>query len=122
VRQGELIVGSEDEPYEGHAEIRVYGDPNAETIAPSMMTEFGNKGLFNVNKVHMYGKSRDQRARLRSKAYKGDTTIQVDTGLDWVQWDSIALMPTAVQNDHVDYRVIESYDASSGIVTLTEPL
>ena len=55
VRAGELIVGSKEEPYNGFAEIRVYGDPNAETIAPSMLTEFGNKGLFIVNKVEMYG-------------------------------------------------------------------
>jgi hypothetical protein len=75
VRQGELIVGSPEQPYEGHAEIRVYGDPNAETIAPSMLTEFGNKGLFIVNKVEMYGKDRDQSARLKDTAYNGDLTI-----------------------------------------------
>lgn len=49
-------------------------------------------------------------------------TIQVDMGLDWVQWDTVALMPTAMQPDHVDYRIIDNYDAMTGVVTFTEPL
>jgi len=122
VRQGELLVGSADQPYNGFAEIRVYGDPNAETIAPSMMVEFGNKGLFNVNLVAMYGKDRSQRTRLKSTAVNGDMTIQVEMGLDWVQWDTVAVLPTAMQPHHIDYRIIDNYDAATGVVTFTEPL
>jgi hypothetical protein len=59
IRQGELKIGSADSPYSGVAEIRVYGEPEEETIAPSMFTEFGNKGLFVLGLAEMYGKSRD---------------------------------------------------------------
>lgn len=57
VRAGELLIGNSSTPYvaEGNAEIRLYGEPEEETLAPSMLVEFGNKGLFIVNKVEMYG-------------------------------------------------------------------
>jgi len=55
VRQGELKIGSAEEPYNGVAEIRLYGDPEADTIAPSYLTEFGNKGLFIVGLAELYG-------------------------------------------------------------------
>lgn len=33
VRAGELLIGSEEEPFAGNAEIRLYGGVNDETIA-----------------------------------------------------------------------------------------
>lgn len=42
--------------------------------------------------------------------------------MDWVQWDTVAILPTAMQPHHIDYRIIDSYDAGSGMVTLTEPV
>jgi len=59
VRAGELIIGSEENPYDGIATIRLYGDPNGEAVAFSMFTEGGNKGLMNVGLVKMFGKDRD---------------------------------------------------------------
>lgn len=84
IRQGELKIGSADKPYSGVAEVRVYGNPENETIAPSLSTEFGNKGLFVLGLAEMYGKSRSQNSRLRQTALKGDNTIKVSPGLDWV--------------------------------------
>lgn len=59
VRAGDLLIGHEDAPYEGVATIKLYGDPIADPIAFSMLTEGGNKGLFVVGEVKMYGKQRD---------------------------------------------------------------
>ena len=59
VRQGELLIGTEEKPYAGNATIVLYGDPEAETIAPSFLTKFGNKGLFIVGLAKMYGQHRD---------------------------------------------------------------
>lgn len=72
VRAGELWIGTEDSPYQGNATIKLFGDPHSETIAPSFMVEFGNKGLFIVNEAKLYGKPRDRMSRLREIAYKGD--------------------------------------------------
>ena len=42
--------------------------------------------------------------------------------MDWVQWDTVAVLPTAMQPHHIDYRIIDSYDDATGIVTFTVPL
>lgn len=83
IRAGELLIGSKENPYNGNATIILYGDPESDTIAPSFTTEFGNKGLFILGLVEMYGQSRDRISRLRETAYRDDTTILVETGLDW---------------------------------------
>jgi hypothetical protein len=95
VRQGELLIGDEEEPYNGVATIKLYGEPTDETIAFSMYTEGGNKGILNVGTVKMFGKDRSQMTRLRDTCYKGFTNITVYAGLDWVAGDQIALLPTA---------------------------
>lgn len=124
VRAGELLIGSEGNPYckEGVAEVRLYGDPEQETIAPSMFVEFGNKGLFVVGKAELYGQSRSRMSRLKKTVIKEDLTILVEPALDWKQWDRIAIVPTAMQHTHTDYRIIDSYDAYTGVVTLTNPV
>jgi hypothetical protein len=122
VRQGELLIGTEEQPYGGNATIVLYGDPEAETIAPSFLTKFGNKGLFIVGLAKMYGQHRDQVTRLRETVYRGNTTITVSPGLDWKPLDRIVLMATAMQMDHFDYRTIMSYDIDTGVIELNKPL
>jgi len=73
VRAGELHIGTEEEPYNGVATIHLYGRPLDETLAFSMITEGGNKGLFIVGNVTMYGQPRDNWSRLRDNCYKGQT-------------------------------------------------
>lgn len=69
VRQGELLIGSENQPYSGNATIKLYGDPEADTIAPSFNTEFGNKGLFIVGLAEFHGQRRNQNTRLKETVY-----------------------------------------------------
>lgn len=47
-------------------------------------------------------------------------TATVSSGLDWKAGDKLALLPTAIQNKHIDYMFVESYDASTGVITFTE--
>lgn len=42
--------------------------------------------------------------------------------MDWVAGDKIAILPTAMQHDHTDYRTISAYESSTGVITLNEPL
>lgn len=55
-------------------------------------------------------------------ANKGETQILVGTGLDFVQGDRLALLPTSFIADAWDYTVVSTYDATSGLVTLQTPL
>lgn len=122
VRAGDLLIGSEEAPYNGTATIKLYGDPIAAPIAFSMLTEGGNKGLFVVGEVKMYGQQRDQMSRLRATVEKGDKTATVYGGLDWKAGDQVSLLPTAIQEDHLEVATIESYDSSTGVITFTEEL
>jgi hypothetical protein len=55
IRAGELLIGHEEAPYLGNAMIKLYGDPIAEPIAFSAFTEGGNKGIFVVGELKMFG-------------------------------------------------------------------
>lgn len=95
IRQGELLIGDPEIPYNGNATIILYGEPNDETLAFSLGIEGGNKVFVIVGKAHIYGEKRDQLSRLRETVLKGDQTARVSSGLDWVAGDRLALLPTA---------------------------
>ena len=61
-------------------------------------------------------------SRLQAEVFKGATSVTVDPGLDWVSGDRLGFAPTATQNNHYEEAIIASYDAKTGIVTLTAPL
>lgn len=87
-----------------------------------MVTEGGNKGLFSVGLVKMYGLNRDQMSRLKVSTKNGDRNATVSAGLDWRNGDQVALMPTATQENHVDYMTIQSYDNQTGVITFEDEL
>lgn len=78
--------------------------------------------MVNTGNVVMYGKQRSNMSRLRATCRKGDRSTVVETGLDWVEGDRLALMPTAVQHKHTDYVTVETYDSATGKVTFGEIL
>jgi hypothetical protein len=118
VREGLLLIGSATKPYSGQANIIIYGDPHDEQIVFSNSIEAGNKILTNTNVMAFYGKKRQQMTRLQAEVYPGQTTITVETGLDWVAGDSIALAPTSMIYTDVDFAIVDTYDTTTGIVTL----
>jgi len=76
VRAGELVIGSETEPYEKNGLITLYGAKNEKHIVYDNAIEAGNKLIANVGLVTMYGKKRTgQFTRLTKTVTKGDTTI-----------------------------------------------
>ncbi len=56
--------------------------------------------------------------RLFQEANKGDKQIKVETGLDLVAGDRIALLPTSYKFDAGEDVIISSYDITTGLVTL----
>ena len=81
--------------------------------------ETGYKIIINTNFISMFGKSRTTNlARLHKTANKGDTKIYVETGLDLVDGDMIALVATALKFDANENQVVKSYDAVTGVATL----
>jgi hypothetical protein len=60
--------------------------------------------------------------RLKAEVHRNDTQILIDTGLDLVQGDRLALLPTSYDSDARDDVFVKSYDSSSGLVTLNSSL
>ena len=60
--------------------------------------------------------------RLLKSATKGDRTIKVEAGLDFVPGDKLALMPTSYRADKFDSLVIDTYNSTSGDVTFKKAL
>ena len=60
--------------------------------------------------------------RLHTEVFQGDTEIYVDTLLDWVEGDKIAIAPTSFKYEAGEDAFISSYDRETGKVTLTQGL
>jgi hypothetical protein len=122
VRTGELIVGNESDPFQGDAQITLYGEKNNQHIVYDNAIEAGNKILANTGLLSVYGKRRISRSRLLKSAQRGDTSITVSPGLSWNETDKIGLTSTTMNWNELDYAVIKSYDNVTGVVTLDRPL
>jgi len=125
VRAGELIIGTAAAPYEMNGQVSLFGEKDAKHIVYDNAIEAGNKLIANVGLVQMYGKPRakdSQMSRLVASTAKGDTTITVAPGLDWVAGDKLGLLPTSFNQLASDEGEIVSYDAATGLVTLTAAL
>jgi chaperone required for assembly of F1-ATPase len=60
--------------------------------------------------------------RLHKSAYPGDSSILVETNLDWVAGEKLAIAPTTMRHNDSDYAVILSYTPSTGVVVLDRQL
>jgi len=119
VRAGELHIGNETHPYNHTAKITLYGEKDAEAMVYDNAIEAGNKVLANVGTVKMYGKPRTTKmTRLHQEANKGDTEIFVETGLDLVEGDRIALAATSYKQEAGEDFTISSYDTTTGKIVL----
>ena len=106
VYAGEFLIGNETHPYNGQASIILYGAPTDESLYMSNYVEAGNKVMAINGLVKFFGQTRDRISRLKATVFRGNTSAFVSSGLDWRAGDKIALLPTAVQKLHTDYKVI----------------
>jgi hypothetical protein len=123
VRAGELHIGSPEFPFLHKAKITLHGSRNMESIVYDNAIEAGNKVLANVNVVQMHGIKRTKHmTRLHAEAIQGATSITVETGLDLIQGDRLALAPTGYDYVTSEEAFVQAYDTATGVVTLVSPL
>jgi G8 domain len=115
---GELIIGNETNPFQGQAQITLYGMKQDEQIVYENAIEAGNKVLANTALIKMFGASRKSRTRLLSPVNAYTTTFTVEAGLDWRAGDEVSLPSTTMNWDDIDYAKIVSYDNVTGIATV----
>jgi hypothetical protein len=123
IRAGELHIGNETHPYNRTARITLHGEKNAEAMVYENAIEAGNKLIANVGLLKMYGKPRTGTlTRLHAECFMDATEIYVESGLDWVAGDRIALGPTSFAHDRSEDNFVTAYDIETGKVTLETPL
>jgi hypothetical protein len=121
VAAGELIIGTEDDPYRGNAQITLYGTYEDESTVFNGAIEAGNKVISVVGLVSMYGAGPvTQMTRLLAPAVVGATSISVDPATDWAVGDRIFLAATSFNHESGEYVTVSAIDA--GTVTLVEEL
>ena len=119
---GELIIGQQNQTYNGEATITLFGMKQDDHIVYQNAIEAGNKILANTALVSMYGKQRSLRSRLLKTIMPGDTSLVVETGLDWKVNDTIALPSTTMNWNELDTATITSYDIETGFATVDRKL
>ena len=110
VRRGELIVGTEDEPFNGIATFNLHGDQLSKKLYfHESMFEHGNKVIGNTGKVRMYGKPITTKwTRLAAIAKAGATSIEVIGDIrDWAAGDELGIAPSGRDYTHRDFAVIK---------------
>jgi archaellum component FlaG (FlaF/FlaG flagellin family) len=123
IRAGELHIGSKDYPFKNKAIITLHGAKDDRAMVYETNVEAGNKVIANVGKIVMVGTPRIKTlTRLVKPAQKGSSTIQVETGLDLVEGDKIALAATSFKHDAGEDADIVTYDDTTGEATLKDPL
>jgi hypothetical protein len=124
IRGGEFNIGSAFGAYEHAAKITLHGtkEENGQQYADCWMP--GSKMIANAGTLNFYGQKREdsRMSRLTVEAFQGDTEIYVETLLDWVAGDRIALAPTSFKYEASEDKFIQAYDRETGKVTLTEGL
>jgi len=123
IRAGELHVGSAEYPYLNQTNITLHGAKEDEAKAFDNDIAAVNKFLANINKLELHGKPRTKAVtRLHAPAKKGATEITVETGLDLVAGDRIALAATSFDALASDQAFVVTYDNTTGVVTLDSAL
>lgn len=85
--------------------------------------ELGNKVIANIGIMKLYGIPRSHKmSRLHKNANKGDTSILVEPGMDWVAGDRIALLATSLKHDGAEENHIVSYDNVTGEIVVQNPI
>lgn len=126
VETGELVIGTEAEPYMHEAIITLLGIPTSETHSYSNDVVAGNKILFVTGKFTAWGKDlmdgEPYWTRLYKPCVEGESTIWLAPGLDWQPGYEIAIPPTGYdENQHESFTIVK-YDDLTGETTLDQPL
>lgn len=120
VKEGNVIIGTQDAPITGKVRITMYGD-SIDTQFPTI----GNKGLSVYNgSIDIQGIPRAVTwTELSVTAAKGDKSITVylkdPTGFDWAAGEVIVIASTDFAHGHAERRTIKAITKTASTATIT---
>ena len=86
----------------------------------------GNKIIFVTGKFFVNGgdsiEGGNTHTKLLAKGVKGSTALKVDSGLKWKAGHKIAIAPSGYDYKQHELKEINTYDDSTGDLTLTTAL
>ena len=91
ISTGTVIAGFENETYEGCLEIIVEGHPFSDTLDLDSGPRIGSKAISVFGGLDLHGQERTIMTVLAEDISPGDFIIKVDTYVDWVDGDVIAV-------------------------------
>ncbi|CAK89031.1 unnamed protein product (macronuclear) [Paramecium tetraurelia] len=119
LREGSLIIGSQDQPYQHQAIIMISG---RETDFQFPL--IGNKVIGCIKcQIQMFGKQRTFTwSFLDSKVLKGDSIIKLSSSVDWNVGESIVIATSSNNIEENEIRIIKAVSSDKKSITLDKPL
>lgn len=117
INGGHLIAGTEDEPYTSKLDIVLYG----EKYGPTLPT-FGNKCIANHGGIlDIHGNEVTSWTELAVSAEIGDTSITLNSAVDWQVGDQIMLVPTDyVYNEDEVFTIGSITSGNNPVITFAD--
>lgn len=117
VRQGTLVIGTEDNPYQGQATLTAHGTRRSLLELPI----YGSKMLaVRGGDISMFGQPRLSWSSIDATVAAGASIIQLAEDHDWQVGDHIAIAPSSFSFLEAEDRVITA--TSGRVLTLDRPL
>ena len=123
VRKGEMVVGTEAEPFNKTMTFELHGTrADKDVYFHTKMFEGGNKVIANTGNLTMYGKPVDVKAtRLSAPAAAGAMSITVkDAPSDWKEGDKIGIAPSGRDWEQRDAVTVKNVTGNT--INLNEAL
>lgn len=119
---GELLAGSESEPFTGKAKINMYGSKADDDIIISAEIAPVNKAIVNKGKMHFYGNSPNKTwLRLSKKVKKGSSTLYVtDSNHGWAKDDQLVVASSSTDHEERELVTISRVIAGSNQIQIKE--
>ena len=122
INGGRVIVGWEDEPFLGEAEIILRGDHFSPDFPVNSGPNVGGKAIGVFGGLDMHGQPREVAwTKLDTTIAVGDVVVTLEEAVDWVVGDEIVVAATSYNSSESERRTISAVAGDGMSVTVDAP-
>uniref|UniRef100_A0AAQ5X4Y6 Polycystic kidney and hepatic disease 1 (autosomal recessive)-like 1 n=1 Tax=Amphiprion ocellaris TaxID=80972 RepID=A0AAQ5X4Y6_AMPOC len=120
---GQLIAGSDSEPYRGELEIRLRGNHKTPDWPLPNGPNQGSKVLGVFGTLELHGKPHNvYHTKLAATAAAGSTSLTLTQPVDWQVGDEVVVSTTSYNTNETEKRQITAVSANGRVLTLNQSL